>query len=539
MIENTEIEYSSLFNKPKKRTNTIVIDNGTFECKAGFKDDLSIITRNVVYKLKTKSSFVPFSGSKRYSMFTYDIITNMEVFGTTLDTILEHLKPTKLDQLYMTITPYMPVLDQLIEFIFTNYKFNTITFEYDFLNIYYKYCKDNDGLIIDLSHKGVFVCYIKDKKIEYLQKLNFGGCDLLEIIKNYMEMRVVNKKKEYSGLVKYMRVSEDYLEESTGIYNELCNNNFIHNIELFDIKSISPNKENVKKIKLTENKETEIPEIDYDLLNSPDDTLDVDDLKFKKKQRMLFYSVLSRLKIKLRKKLDDLHKILEGMKDKIEMNKDPEAYTEKRKNNFKSLVRSLKERNLLRKFAKDKNTREYSIKNKSIGLTSDEQRIKERIMDAEDKEEEDILLKRIDNEAKEIKLLDPDFIPFFASTVDVLRGTTIGKECLNIELIKWPEIFFYPSIMRIGEMGLSEIIGNVCSDYEIENILLTGGLSNMPGIEQRVYNEAICRSKTGKLKIIKSENTQSDAFYFSGKSKLNFEINRSEWEEGKINNIDF
>lgn len=122
-------------------------------------------------------------------------------------------------------------------------------------------------------------------------------------------------------------------------------------------------------------------------------------------------------------------------------------YLAKKKAKFYGLKRELELREQIRKNSKIRKTREFQVKNKEGLLSEEEQQIKNRILDAEDEEIENKMKSDLDRLGYEIMSVDPDFIPFYANTVEILRGDNIGRQCANIELIKFSEIFFDPSII--------------------------------------------------------------------------------------------
>ncbi len=538
MIFETEEQYQSKIIEPSKQSDTIVIDNGSFEMKAGFLGDLSIISKNYIFKSKGKTNLKSFPSSQKITMFDRDVIFNPEIFGTVFDTILCHLKPKILNKLILTVTPFSPTNEALVEYLFSTYKINTIQLGYDFIFHYHKYFGNEDCFIIDISHKGVFICYIKNNSIDYCVKLNFGGIDLLKHIKEYMHSRYKNYKLEYDNLINYLRVSQNYKEESVTIFNEMCSGIY-ENVKFFTESPKSPELETAKRLKKTESKNLEIPEINYQLLETADEYLEHEDVRAKRRQKLLFYSTLARLKLKMEKHIGQIGSIVENVKDELEKKENLSNYIKKKKQKFENLKKMLKKRDILRKFAKNKKTREFQIKFKVENLTAEETELQEQILEAEDMELEEQLINRVNNEGRYIKELDPDFIPFYANTVEILRGDNLEQECVNIELIKWPEIFFNPSILNINDVGISEGIEEVCLKYDVKNVLVTGGLSKIPGMSMRIKNEIIRRSKSSEINFISIEDPKTDPFMSACDSPLCLELKKEDWEEKRdeINNF--
>lgn len=66
----------------------------------------------------------------------------------------------------------------------------------------------------------------------------------------------------------------------------------------------------------------------------------------------------------------------------------------------------------------------------------------------------------------------------------------------SVESIRAPELLFQPSMMGIGEAGLSETIDYVLKLFTateqqqlVDNIFLTGGIAKLPGLKERLLRE--------------------------------------------------
>lgn len=509
-----EKQQPNVYSPPKACQPTIVFDNGTYEFKAGYLKDLCMIVRNRIYKHKEKVSFEPFPMSSIKSMFDNDVIVNFDVLEYTMDNVLSYLKPSKLKNLIFTITPFSPTEAELLEFLFEVYKFEKIQLGYDFIYCYHLYFERRDCVIVDLKYSSVTVSVIKDSSIKDIYKISFGGKDL----QNYINYAMVDKYKEtrrdYRGLVGYIRVSDDYFKESLEIYHEMCSGIYDRNLFLSDKKEEDRIEKEAKKIKkiTTTNSNTAMPSIDYFVLNAPDESLDKDQLKEKKRLKMILYGALARIKSKTEKTFAMFDEVIDSLEDEVEKLSNFPKYVSKKKEKFNAMKRELELRDQLRRDCKNKKTREFMIKFKEGALTEEEQHIKSMILDAEDEDQESVLITRINQMAAEILALDPDFIPFYANTVEILRGDNIGRQCVNIELIKWPEIWFDPSIIGSDQMGLGEIFENIYSEHQIENVLLCGGFSFMKNLEKRIHNEICCLMRNGNVNVVKAKDAQKDPF---------------------------
>lgn len=510
-MDLSEKQTQNTFISPTVKNDTIVIDNGTFELKAGYLESLCIIAKNKIYKNKDKVSLDPFASASIKSMFDDDVITSFDTLEYTMDQILSFLAPDSLKNLIFTSTPESPTEQELIEFLFEVYKFEKIQIGYDSIYSYHRYFDGKDCVIIDFKYSSLMVTVIKDQKIADTFKISFGGRDLLEYMNYYMIDKYKETRKDYKGLINHIRVSNDYSKEAVEIYQEMCAGNYHRN--MFITQNAAPRTESVaKKVKKNTQNAITIPIIDYMLMNTADESLDKDQIKEKRRFKLIFCSTLARIKSKIDNLFVQLDECIANQKEELEKLTNFKNYVNKKKAKFHGLKRELELREQVRKNAKNRKTREFQVRYKEGVLTEEEQQIKNKLLDAEDDEQENLLIANIDRLAYEIMTLDPDFIPFYANTVEILRGDNLGRQCINIELIKFPEIMFDPSIIGSEQMGLIEIFENVFSVHQIENVLICGGISCIKNLEERIKNEIQPLLLSGNLTLIKSEDPQKDPF---------------------------
>jgi len=520
MIETGEKQTQNVYDAPGSENSCIVIDNGTFEFKAGYLGKLAMIIKNKIYKHKDKVSFEPFASSSVKTMFDSDVIVHFDVLEYTIDDILEYLKPKDLKDLIFTITPSSPTESDLLEFLFEVYKFERVQLGYDFAYCYHKYFDGKDCVVLDLKFSSIIVAVIKDHTIRDVYKINFGGKDLQEYVNYIMVDKYKEVRKDFRGLVSYIRASDDYDKESVEIYTDICNGIYDRNIFLSEKKEQQVERE-IKKIKRpVQANSLVLPTMDLDLLNAADESLDKDQLKEKKRVKMVFFGTMARLKARVDKLFRAFDEIIENTDNEMEKISNLGKYVAKKKAKFNDLKRELDLRDQLRRNSKNKKTREFQIKFKEGQLTEEEQALKNMISDAEDDAEGDRLISQINGLASEILLLDPDFIPFYANTVEILRGDNIGRQCINIELVKWAEIMFEPSIIGSDQMGLKEIFESIFSEFQIGNVLICGGYSFIENIENRVRNEILQYMFDGEINVVKAADSQQDPFYGAKMSEL-------------------
>lgn len=551
MVDIQKQQHVSIHKEPEYKSNTIIVDNGIYTLRAGYanidnlsdnnkNNDLCILVRNRIYKNKEKVSFEPFPLASMKSMFDGDILVNFDILEYSMDMILGLLKPnisSNTDELnlIMTTSPNSPTNAELLDLLFSVYNFNKIQLGYDYIYSYERHFKNKDCLIIAAKHSGIIVSYVENNKIMSTYKVAFGGRELSEYINYIMLDRYKEFRKDYRGLINSIRVSDDYDKEAVDIYNEMCNGIYERNMWLSDAPVNNGGVRNAKKQKRPTVHGTSqsivLPAVNYQLIAKDDSELGSVEIKEKRKQKMLFYGTMYRLKTKIEKTLKGISEIIENFEEELEKQSDLVKYVEKKKLRFEKLKRELELRHKLRQDSRNRKTREFQIKNKEGVLDAEEQHIRALIADAEDDEQENQLIDKIDTIAAEILVLEPDFIPFYANTVEVLRGDNIGRQCINVELIKWAEIIFEPSIIGSEHMGLSEIIENVMTRFSVKNVLVCGSLSAIKNFGNRIKTIINKFSVDGPVEDFRVESTVDDSFYGATMSQICPIYTREDYEK--------
>lgn len=530
MADFAEKLYTSTYRVPDTKGGTIVIDNGTYELRAGYAGSPSILVRNRIYKNKEKVSFEPFPLASMKTMFDGDIVVNFDVLEHTIDLLLEHIKPDSLEDLIITNTAYGPTDAELVGFLFSVYKFNRVQIGLDFVYVYHRYFDTKDCLVISAKYSSIMVAYVCGGKIDELYKINFGGKDMLEYINYVMVDKYKEFRRDYRGLAEHIRVSDDYSQETQDIYDEMCRGEYGRNIFLSSAREEQAERL-VKKPKKVATQSAAVPALDYALLATEDGMLDGASLKEKRRQKMIYFGTMHRLRTRIERHLRGLGEAIEALEEELEQQYDPAAYLQRKKRRFAKLKREQELRDKLRQDARNRKTREFQIKNKEGLLDAEEQRLKDAITDAEDDEQEAALASRLDEMAAAIQSLDSDFIPFYANTVEILRGDNIGRQCVNIELIKWPEILFEPSIIGSEQMGLTEILESVCAKYAVENALICGGFSYIENFAGRIERILRVLTSVESLRVVQAGDAQADVYAGARFSPLCPTYTREEFEK--------
>ncbi|ADM11487.1 actin-like protein [Encephalitozoon intestinalis ATCC 50506] len=498
-----------------RKSDTIVIDNGTYECKAGYSGDgPQMVFKNILYRHKTVSSIESFQGASPKTMFDGDVVTNFEVLENVIDEILEYLKPEKLKNLIFTEKIFNPTHEDLVKFLFDVYGFEKIQIGVDSYYSYLWNMSGEDCMVVDMAHSATTCLVICGGRIMDVYKINFGGKAAGDYLSALMFNKFFNGKKNYKGLIPYLRCSLDYRRETVQILEEMKVGNYSRNYFLDEELEMVKEKPVDKKQKMCAAPmvSTSMPEIDMCLLNTADVDLDPEEIKEKKKQKILYHSTLHRLKTRVEKCLEKLSSHILYMEDEREKLEDLEGFISKKKTELQALKRELEIRSRLRRDVKNRKTYEFQVRFKEGELTADEKTLVEKIRDAEDLDKENKILESLKSLIHQIKELDPYFEPYTADTVDLLSGHFIGRMNANVDLLKIPEIVFSPSIIGLDQMGLTEIMEDVSKKYRVKKVLLTGGFSQIKDIDVRIRNEMTSMSFVGEIEVIKAKDPIGDSF---------------------------
>ena len=136
MLWFEEKKYEGFYQEPKTKKDTVVVDIGTYEIKAGYLNELCIVVKNQIYRNKRKAEFEAFPSSQRHTMFEDDCIVNFDVFGAILNKIISYLDANDAKNLIITTTPCSPSNEALLEYISANFQFKNVTFGLDFMYSY-------------------------------------------------------------------------------------------------------------------------------------------------------------------------------------------------------------------------------------------------------------------------------------------------------------------------------------------------------------------------------------------------------------------
>lgn len=515
------------------RSDTIVIDNGSHECRAGYAgEDPQMVFRNVLYRQKAQTSIEMFQGAVAKTMFDGDVVVNLEILEGMIDEVLRYLKPERLVNLVFTEKLYSPTHVDVVRFLFEVYGFERIQIGVDSCYA----CLHNLGgescMVVDMSHSATTCLVIKSGDVVDGYKINFGGNAAGEYLSAVMFNKFFDSKKNYRSLLQHLRCADDYDREAVAILEEMQRGDYSKNYFLDEDFEV-PSEEVVdrKQKRCGTPTPNAMPEVDMELLGADDADLDADGIREKKKQKILYHSTLYRLKMRVEKVLKSVSGCIAQTEEEEEKMRDLEGFVERKKSEFQSLKRELEMRSKLRKDVKNRKTYEFQIRFKEGELSADEQALAERIRSAEDPEQEDRILGALQEITTKIRELDPLFEPYSADTVDLLNGHFIGRMNVNVDLLRIPEILFSPSIIGLDQMGLSEIMEDVSRKYEVRKVFLTGGFSQIAGIAERIEREMTSMSLVGPVEVARARDPVLDAFRGAGFSAMFPTYTRAQFEE--------
>ncbi|KAG0244501.1 Nuclear actin-protein involved in chromatin remodeling [Mortierella sp. GBA43] len=295
-------------------------------------------------------------------------------------------------------------------------------------------------------------------------------------------------------------------------------------------------------IKRARNKELGIEEEEkepptFPLVDIPDEELSEADRKEKKKQRLLKASYDARMRAKAAKAEEAARQEELARLDTERREKDPQAWLAEVHAKRDELVEKIKAKKLLREQLSDRRSHASQLRMKSIAaLASDNPPPKKRRKgqdedtfgqddedwmvyreihqnredDSEDEEEATLL----NDYEQQLLKYDPEFLEEHTMNAYTPKNSflhyytnglgpydpTVGLSLeqtyqlhLNVERIRVPEVLFQPGIIGLDQTGLVETLQDVLRRFDtqarerlVQNILVTGGMAQIPGLIDRL-----------------------------------------------------
>lgn len=558
---------------------TVVIDNGSFECKAGYQGDMALRFPNKFYKLKDHISFDYINGYAEKFMFDNDVITNFENMEIIFDRVFSKIKLMEPSGLVLTERPFTPNFSRkrVLETVFELYRFRKLQLGIDAVYSMHQNKVHEPAAVISLSHSSTDVIFV-DKKIRQVFRLGFGG----KQCKKYIAMMLCNRYPRLrvsdeimDEMLKNLKACEEYDRECLNILECTQKKEFVddympsflqgscpeENADSREIRSVSrggnmlgndvhdsrgakdkkcedKSAEDVESRRIREYARTPLycgetythgnsAKIDkntsvntdsrlrqdggeYDEDPGMEDAAEKDDAANtdarddERKDRIAYFSLIYRLKQRVAKELGRLSGCISSSMDRYEIKTDFHGYLERKKNKLHLLKRDLKQRENILREVKNKKSVFAKVKGKSTEalLSKGEEEIFSRVLWAEDEENHSRILKDIKECTETIRQHVPDFEPFEIPTSRFLQGVSIERR-------KIPEILFEPSIINLNGVGLSEIL----EILRARNIFITGGFSQVAGLDTRIRFEAQSLVSGGILNVQRAKDPVYDAFF--------------------------
>lgn len=563
---------------------TVVIDNGSFECRAGYLGKMHVAFPNRFFKSKDHVSFECVNGYTEKCMFDQDVITNFENAEIIFDHVFSEIKLADPHGLILTEKPFSPNFSRrkIFEMVFELYQFRRFQLGIDSIYSMHKNNVDGPVLVISLSNTCVDAILV-DGKIRRVFKLAFGA----KQCKRYISMLLAHK---YPGvritddavneMLMNLKVCEDYDTECCAILEQAREGAFVDDYAPSFASGPSHDK-NVEGSRLSNFLKTVHAPEPRDLqaadVGGSDDvvrrprrahedvkkqpTRDIED-EFEtepvtptpseeecvqgeaadntaqkgelgetarvvgagndKRDKIAYFSLVYRLKQRIAKTLGRLSDNIGTCAGRYEIKTDFDGYLARMKHRLEVLKRDVKRRENIHRELRNKRSVFTRIKNKGLelALDKDEEKIFSQVMWAEDEENYNKLLEDIQECTSVIQKHEPGFEPFASSTLQLLDGICIERR-------KVPEILFEPSIVNMNGQGLIEVLELL----KVKSVFLTGGFSQIAGMGDRLRFEAQAFYEQGAVSVTKAKDPVYDAFHGACFSPLLPDFGLGDYEE--------
>ncbi|KAH8101557.1 actin-like protein Arp5p [Cristinia sonorae] len=383
------------------------------------------------------------------------------------------------------------------------------------------------------------------------------GRKLQELAAKSRMEKLVERENELQHLLE-LREKRDL--ESKREWQTILAEEGFENDSAFDstIKKLEANLKRARKKDAAEGDEMEEDAPTFPLIDVPDADLDEDQLKEKKKQRLMKAGFDARERARKEKEREREEREAEERRDEDERERDLEGWALKRRKEHEAIMVKIKERNRRKAALTDRKSAASQARMKNIAhLAADERVPKKRrkgngddMFGADDAdwaiyrkinpaagssdEEEDL----INLQMIEEKLLafDPTFSLDLthasltsqrsalvnAFTPQYEEGDVEGKTRIHLNVERWRvcEAWFSPSMAGVDSAGIGEVIQNVLARFSeedkgklVKNVFVTGGPSQIPGLLPRL--QATLRPilpPEMPLEIVKAADPSLDAW---------------------------
>ncbi|KAF5140888.1 actin-like protein [Vairimorpha ceranae] len=536
MIFPEDVSYK-VYHTNFKKSDTIIIDNGTYEIKAGYKGDkLALKFLNCFYKDIDGFKFMSVKGKNKYTPFTHDMISGFHALEENFDQIFEYLDVQECNKLIITDSIYSPTKKDLLKFLFDVYHFKEIQIGVDAIysglhnNIY-------DGIIISLGNISICVYVVKNKKILDVYKINYGGKFALQYLTNILRYKFKESNKDYKNLLNYLKCAKDYDQEVFELINKMKVQDYKDSVCISSIEEdkcddvpVDPEKRNRMIERLRNiNRKTKIKEEIGDESTSEDNPSSestipdeeehlstISEEKETKEKRNMpgMYKIrLYQFNAKIQKIFKRLARSIEKNEEEYEKETNLSSWLTKKKLKYEKICREIELRDKLRKDSTNRKTYEFGLLLKTGELTSEEVEYKKKIKDAENLKIDEKLNVEKEDLLDLISNYDSNYILNTSTMFDLVTCKNLDKIIINIDLFRVAEVIFEPSLVGSDQMGLGEILEILFKSYkDITNVFITGGFSQIYGLKERLEFECKKYAYRNDIVIKMAENPVDDAF---------------------------
>lgn len=529
----------------------LAIDNGTSECKAGFAGESPRIkTKSHVLRVKEKNGgafYITEEAKQRKeyaastatlkSMFDGPVVYNYEIFKGTLQALIKDLGAKDVKHIIITECFLNPKLfkSQALSVMFDTLGFETVRFGYDFVYAYEHNLKHNRNMslstesprgfcdvVISMGHQGITTVPVDPvrKKILYhhASLLSFGGHLAQKVLHQSLAAKYYGtgtriQREEVDPFLCSLFVAQEYFQDLRRILLTGEHEVKLEPREKNQVRDKPPRSKRATKRKTVQPPEEAEPEsgspveepaaqedlpeylpLKKEVFMSPQELAQ----KKLRRDKLIKGAVEHRTKQKLARILDRIEKHVAALEEKLLIATNPLKLVRHRRARVEELEKELKKRTFIRNELKNKKS-PYSLallkqsllsQDAVAGQTHEDNRYLQEIKEAQ--LEDTGILDEL--EALDHFLLQNDktYRKKEDNICDRIRdGLQLpkGGVNINIELVRTPEVIFNPSIIGIDQPGLPESLSDIFQVYDIRNILINGGFSQIRGLKERIEKE--------------------------------------------------
>ncbi|GAA98900.1 hypothetical protein E5Q_05588 [Mixia osmundae IAM 14324] len=306
---------------------------------------------------------------------------------------------------------------------------------------------------------------------------------------------------------------------------------------------------------------------DFSLVDVPDDQLDEDGIREKRKQRLMKAGFDARIRAKAEKAAEMEKQLKQAKEEEAFRLAHPQQWAAGLRSQYEALVNKMKDRKKARTQMHDRKSIASQARMKSIAnLAADSPATKKRkikgtddgfgmddkdwqvyreITTADDSEDEEDDAERLRELEGQLILHDPTFTDEHTVKVREHRKHTLfnaflrgmapddhvdslklddpeqaAQLHLNVERVRVPEVLYQPSIAGLDQAGLLEVIQNILQHFQphererlISNVFVTGRSSLVPNFDERLASSlTACLPVGAPLKVKRAADVRYDAW---------------------------